>query len=231
MQNVRIARQAAIEERPELLAESRRLRLAECSAAWSADAVLTHSIREAAWLRRAVPAASVYVVALAVPVRPVSVPFADRRRLACIVNPRHEPDIDVARFLVEEIMPLVWRSAPKLACVLVGDHMPETIKRLARSSMMPVQYVIDMNAAFDRVRLTVAPLRYGAGAASQHVTARRFAPPPPLPFHALLRAEPWAASPKVAFVAGLRCGQLPNRTACQLPGQPTIARVGLAPTR
>jgi uncharacterized protein YcaQ len=47
-----------------------------------------------------------------------------------------------------------------------------------------------------------------------HLTARRFAQPP-----------------KAVFVAGLRYGQLPNRTACQLPGQPTIARVGLAPTR
>src|SRR5271165_2122425 len=47
-----------------------------------------------------------------------------------------------------------------------------------------------------------------------HVTARRFARPP-----------------KAAFVAGLRYGQLPDRAACQLPGQPTIARVGLAPTR
>ena len=35
-----------------------------------------------------------------------------------------------------------------------------------------------------------------------HVTARRVAQPP-----------------KAAFVAGLRYGQLPNRTACQLPGQ------------
>ena len=47
-----------------------------------------------------------------------------------------------------------------------------------------------------------------------HVTARRFAPPP-----------------KATFVAGLRYCRLPDRTACQLPGQPTIARVGLAPTR
>ncbi len=47
-----------------------------------------------------------------------------------------------------------------------------------------------------------------------HVTARRFARPP-----------------KAAFVAGLRSSQLLNQTACQLPGQPTIARVGLPPTR
>ena len=39
-------------------------------------------------------------------------------------------------------------------------------------------------------------------------------------------AGPWAC-----FVAGLRSSQLPNQTACQLPGQPTIARVGLSPTR
>ena len=64
-----------------------------------------------------------------------------------------------------------------------------------------------------------------------HVMAHRFAPLPPLPFHALARAEPWAASPEATFVAGLRYGQLPNRTACQLPGQPTTARVGLPPTR
>src|ERR1039458_1463833 len=41
-----------------------------------------------------------------------------------------------------------------------------------------------------------------------------------------MHAGPWAC-----FVAGLRSSQLPNQTACQLPGQPTIARVGLAPTR
>ena len=46
------------------------------------------------------------------------------------------------------------------------------------------------------------------------VTARQFAPPP-----------------KATFVAGLRYCRSPDRTACQLPGQPTIARVGLAPTR
>ena len=47
-----------------------------------------------------------------------------------------------------------------------------------------------------------------------HVTARRFAPPP-----------------KARFVAGLRRGRLPSHAACRLPGQPTIARVGFAPTR
>jgi hypothetical protein len=45
-----------------------------------------------------------------------------------------------------------------------------------------------------------------------HAKARRFAPPP-----------------KAPFVAGLRHGQLPDRAACQLPHQPTIARMDLHP--
>src|SRR5271169_3126230 len=63
-------------------------------------------------------------------------------------------------------------------------------------------------------RVGVHDFPFEACSGFTHVTARRFAQPP-----------------EAAFVAGLRYGQLPNRTACQLPGQPTIARVGLPPTR
>ena len=45
-----------------------------------------------------------------------------------------------------------------------------------------------------------------------------------------ITARQFARPPKAAFVAGLRSSQLPNHTACQLPGQPTITRVGLSPT-
>src|ERR1700689_840300 len=41
-------------------------------------------------------------------------------------------------------------------------------------------------------------------------------------------AHRFARPPKVAFVAGLRSGRLPDQTACQLPGQPTVTRMRLA---
>jgi hypothetical protein len=59
----RLEGQARIAGRDDLLAESRRVRLAECVAALSADAVLTHSAHAAAVLRQAVPGAAVHVVA------------------------------------------------------------------------------------------------------------------------------------------------------------------------
>jgi glycosyltransferase involved in cell wall biosynthesis len=146
-------------------------------AALSADAVLTHSVHEAALLRRAVPGAAVHVVPWAVAGRPV---FADdgasgdgatddvgRNGVAFIANYGHEPNVDAARFLAEAIMPLVWQRDPSIACVLAGSRMPPSIHRLElpgpSMALLTLGHVPDLETVFDRVRLTVAPLRYGAG--------------------------------------------------------------------
>ena len=63
-------------------------------------------------------------------------------------------------------------------------------------------------------RVGVHDFAFEACSGFTRVTARRF-----------------ARAPKAPFIAGLRPGQSPVQAACQLPGQPTIARVGLSPTR
>ena len=163
LHHVRVARQAEIEQRPELLVESRTLQLAESSAAWLADAVVTHSAEEAATLRRLVPTAHVHVVPWATPVSPTRVPFADRRGLAFLGSYAHAPNLDAVLFLVGEVMPLVWQVDPTIECLLVGSQMPDAVQRLAQPRVTIVGQVPDLAQVFDRVRLTVAPLRYGAG--------------------------------------------------------------------
>jgi len=163
LHHVRLARQAEIDERPELLAASRRMKMQECTAAWSADAVITHSTEEAALLRRAVPAANVHVVPWEVPMRPAQVPFAQRSGIAFIGSYGHAPNLDAARFLAEQVMPLVWREDRGIECLLVGSGMPDRIRQLARPGLSAVGHVADLAEIFDRVRLTVAPMRYGAG--------------------------------------------------------------------
>ena len=97
LHHVRLERQAVAEERPELLAASRRKRLEECTAAWSADAVITHSAEEAGLLRRAVPEASVYRVPWEVPVRATASRLAARRGVAFIGSYAHTPNVDAAQ--------------------------------------------------------------------------------------------------------------------------------------
>ncbi len=163
LHHLRVARQAEVEERPELMAVSRRMRLAECTGAFQADAVLTHSIDEAEWLRKSVPEAAIYVAPWSIATQPVTTPFSRRSGVAFIGGYRHSPNVDAACFLVDEIMPLVWAQDPQIRCLLVGSDMPGKVSQLAREGVEIVGQVADLADIFARVRLTVAPLRYGAG--------------------------------------------------------------------
>jgi glycosyltransferase involved in cell wall biosynthesis len=163
LHHVRLERQAAVEARPELLAVSRRVRLEESVAAWSADAVITHSAEEAETLGRLVPEATVYRVPWQVPERTASAPFSARAGVAFVGSYAHTPNVDAACWLVEAVMPLVWQTDPDIECLLVGSDMPEAIRILARPGVLVLSHVAELGDLFDRVRLTVAPLRYGAG--------------------------------------------------------------------
>ena len=60
-------------------------------------------------------------------------------------------------------MPLVWDRLPGLPCLLVGSDMPDRVRRLAGPHVELVGQVAELAPVLERVRLTVAPLRYGAG--------------------------------------------------------------------
>jgi glycosyltransferase involved in cell wall biosynthesis len=115
------------------------------------------------FLRQAVPGCNVHVVPWAVPLRPQPRAWEERRGVAFIGSFDHTPNVDAASFLVEQIMPRVWRSAPDLPCLLVGSGASRVIEGLANERVQVLGHVPQIATVFDRVRLTVAPLRYGAG--------------------------------------------------------------------
>ena len=164
LHHLRLARQAEIEERPELLDHSRALRQAEFGSARACDAVVTHSTFEAMLLRLDLPAAHVHLVPWGVQPRPVTAPFAQRRGLAFIGGYQHPPNLDAAHWLLHSVMPLVWRYDPEIVCALVGSNMPDSLREAASDPrvLAPGQ-VADLATVFESVRLTVAPLGFGAG--------------------------------------------------------------------
>jgi glycosyltransferase involved in cell wall biosynthesis len=106
----------------------------------------------------------VHHVPWSLPARETTVPFAARGGVAFIGGYQHTPNVDAACWLVETVMPLVWRTHPEIQCLLVGSAMPPVVRRLERPSVTILGQVEDLQSSvFDRVRLTVAPLRYGAG--------------------------------------------------------------------
>ncbi len=163
LHHLRLARQAEAEQRPELQAAARRWRLVETMAALSADAVLTHSADELAVLRRLAPGVPVHRVPWDVAPHPGGAPFEARRGLAFVGSYAHAPNVDAACVLVREVMPLVWREVPGMPCLLVGSDMPPRVRALSGPGIEVLGQVANLGSVLDRVRLTVAPLRYGAG--------------------------------------------------------------------
>jgi glycosyltransferase involved in cell wall biosynthesis len=141
--------------------------LHELAAALSSDCVITHSDSEAEKLEQLASIAAdhkVRVVPWSVPPAAVQKPFADRCGIAFIGSFTHLPNVDAARWLVDEIMPLVWREAPDLRCLIAGSDMSEDLhQQLAGPGVKVLGRVERLGEVLEQVRLTIAPLRFGAG--------------------------------------------------------------------
>jgi glycosyltransferase involved in cell wall biosynthesis len=139
----------------------------EIASAIAADNVITHSIGEAEQLRqvpRLAQVEKVQVIPWSIPVRPVRTPFAQRAGIAFIGGFKHAPNVDAARWFVDEVLPLVRQTAPEIECLLVGSDMTRELRRnLAGPGVTVLGRVENLDEVFERVRLTVAPLRFGAG--------------------------------------------------------------------
>jgi len=96
-------------------------------------------------------------------------PFAERRGIA-FVGSAHPPNLDALRFYVQEILPRLEARGIDGTLTVIGEALRNDL--LAQEKYQCVTacpkiklagYVEDLGTCFDHVRLTVAPLRYGAG--------------------------------------------------------------------
>ncbi|HET8996480.1 MAG TPA: Hint domain-containing protein, partial [Acetobacteraceae bacterium] len=163
LHHLRVGRQADVQSCEELAAAAMALRVRETNAMRLADAVITHSSAEAAYLADLAPGAVVHVVPWVPLTRPSPVPFGARQGVACIGGWMHEPNVDAVRWLTASIMPLVWERAPRIALLVVGSAWPESVPWIADPRIRVVGQVGSLDPLLSLVRLTVAPLRFGAG--------------------------------------------------------------------
>ncbi len=163
LHHLRLARQAEVEQRPELTEASQRVRAAELSAARFVDSVITHSSFEAALLKRDLPDARIHIVPWSVRRARPRCRSRSGAALAFIGSYGHAPNLDAAWWLIQEVMPLVRAQDDSIECLLVGSNMPDSLKAAAAPGDPPVGRVENLPGLFDRIRLTVAPLAFGAG--------------------------------------------------------------------
>ena len=96
-----------------------------------------------------------------------------RQGLLFVAGFAHPPNVDAAVWLVEEIMPLLWKNHPDLKLWLVGSNPTEQVRALAGPRVEVTGYVSDEVLAqrYADARVAVVPLRFGAGVKSKVVEA------------------------------------------------------------
>ena len=163
LHGLRLARQGEVEERPELVAHARFVHQTEMAAAAGCHMVVTHSPAEAEILRRSLPPDRVQVVPWHVPLCATTPSFAERSGIAFIGNFAHAPNLDAAVWLRDVVMPLVWAAEPGIACTVAGTDMPRLLSAPQDLRFQAVGRIESLSGLLSQVRLTVAPLAFGAG--------------------------------------------------------------------
>jgi glycosyltransferase involved in cell wall biosynthesis len=89
--------------------------------------------------------------------------YSERQGLLFLANYTHQPNVDAALWLIDEIMPRVWTHIPNLCVTLAGAEPTPVIQRLAGEYVRVTGHAPDIRPVLEHSRVFVAPLRFGAG--------------------------------------------------------------------
>jgi glycosyltransferase involved in cell wall biosynthesis len=109
------------------------------------------------------PEKSIQLVSNIVDIPGSSTPFELRRDFLFIGGFQHTPNTDAVLFFLQKIYPIVSDRLPDAKFYIIGDKPPPEIVALATERIVVTGLQRDARPFFDSVRLSVAPLRFGAG--------------------------------------------------------------------
>ena len=128
------------------------------------DATLVAASHERELLEELVPGADVAVLPMAHESRDVVPPAEGREGQLFVGGFAHDPNVDAALHLVGDLMPPLREELGDAASLsIVGPDPPPEVAALAAGDVQVKGWVEDLDPLLDRARVSVAPLRYGAG--------------------------------------------------------------------
>jgi len=148
---------------PELARLAANTKRAELALVRACDVTLVVSPVEQALLAAEVPGARVEVLSNVHEVAGCKRGFAERRDLWFVGGFQHPPNIDAVRWFITEVWPQVQEELPEARFHVVGSKMPESMRALAGNGVEIHGHVEDLSPFLDGCRISIAPLRYGAG--------------------------------------------------------------------
>jgi GT2 family glycosyltransferase/glycosyltransferase involved in cell wall biosynthesis len=163
LRSLREARRAELIGDARARKRSQKTRRRELELIGRAEATLVTSPVERDYLKRQDRGATVAVAPTSYPIVKSQMEFERRSGALFIGGFGHAPNLDGMLWFLDEIWPRVRLLLPGLKLHVVGDKPPQELSRRADAGVQIHGFVADVSSFFERVRFSVAPLRYGAG--------------------------------------------------------------------
>ncbi|MGQ9646094.1 MAG: glycosyltransferase [Thermodesulfobacteriota bacterium] len=89
--------------------------------------------------------------------------YGETKDLLFVGNFNHRPNIDAVHFFCKEVFPSILQELKDVTLFVVGNNPPDEIEALASEHIVVTGYVPDLTPYLRNARISVNPLRYGAG--------------------------------------------------------------------
>jgi glycosyltransferase involved in cell wall biosynthesis len=163
LHSLRAHREAQITVDPEARERARQKEEMEYDLIRQADETWVTSSVEQKLLQEKWPEKSIQLVSNIVDIPGSSTPFELRRDFLFIGGFQHTPNTDAVLFFLKKIYPAVKARLDQAKFYIIGDKPPPEVVALAGENIVITGLQRDVRPFFESVRLSIAPLRFGAG--------------------------------------------------------------------
>ncbi len=160
---LRMAREAKLKSDLTLKDASDEMKLVEFSAIRASDISIVHSSDELELISSELHGDSLHLFPLIINVPGTQREFSERRDIVFVGGYNHTPNVDAVIFFVMNIMPILRKKIPGICFHVVGSNVTDSIKALSDKDIIVHGFIDKLDSFLDGMRISIVPLRYGAG--------------------------------------------------------------------
>jgi len=160
---LRIQRQARLLNSYKLHKKSLSLKNKELIIAKKSDCTIVLSPIEKEILLKENHQLNVEIIPFISTVQPDSHNFEQRNGILFIGNFQHPPNNDAIVYFIEKIWPLIQEKNPGIQFYIIGANPFPQLITMPHQNIYVLGYVKDISKYFNQCKVSVAPIRYGAG--------------------------------------------------------------------
>lgn len=160
---VREDREAQLHNNKAILRASEETRKRELAVIEKSDVTIVVSEFEKRLLAQLMPGARVEIISNIHSNTPERPDYSAREGIIFVGGFRHPPNTDAINWYASEVLPHLQKILPGVRTRVIGSNMPEAVRALASPQLEMLGFIEDIEPYLQTARVSIAPLRYGAG--------------------------------------------------------------------